>query len=156
SSTRRTTRRSSACARADGWPSRGTPCAWRAARPRGSSKRGCRRSRSAPAPRSTPCSRAREGARMSYEIRRGPFLLSTDRSRLNVTVIQRFLSDSYWAPGVPESVVRRSIEGSLCFGVYEEERQVAFGRVVTDYATFAWIADVFVLGPWRGRGLAQW
>ena len=93
---------------------------------------------------------------MSYEIRHGPFLLSTDRSRLDVALIQGFLSGSYWAPGVPESVVRRSIEGSLCFGVYEEERQIGFGRVVTDNATFAWIADVFVLEPWRGRGLAQW
>src|SRR5262245_34795498 len=93
---------------------------------------------------------------MSYEIRRGPFLLSTDRSRLDVGTIRGFLSGSYWAPGVPDAVVRRSIEGSLCFGVYEGDRQVGFGRVVTDYATFAWIADVFVLEPWRGRGLARW
>jgi GNAT superfamily N-acetyltransferase len=93
---------------------------------------------------------------MTLEIRRGPFTLSTDKSRIDVAAVQGFLSRSYWAPNVPESVVRRSIDGSLCVGVYEGEKQVGFGRVVTDYATFAWIADVFVLEPWRGRGLATW
>lgn len=93
---------------------------------------------------------------MSFEARHGPFTLTTDRSRLDVGVIHGFLSRSYWAPNIPEAVVRRAIEGSLCFGVYEEERQVGFGRVVTDYATFAWISDVFVLELWRGRGLARW
>jgi len=93
---------------------------------------------------------------MSVETSRGPFTLSTDRSRLDVGVIREFLARSYWAANIPEDVVRRAIEGSLCFGVYEGARQVGFGRVVTDSATFAWISDIFVLPPWRGRGLAQW
>jgi len=92
----------------------------------------------------------------SDEIRRGPFVLSTDRERLDVALIHRFLSATYWAPNVTEDVVRRSIAGSLCVGVYEDGRQIAFARAVTDHATFAWIADVFVLEPWRGRGVARW
>jgi GNAT superfamily N-acetyltransferase len=72
-------------------------------------------------------------------------------------LIHEFLSArSYWAAGQPLEVVRYSLENSLCFGLYEQQRQVGFARVVTDRATFAWLADVFVLEEYRGRGLAKW
>src|SRR3712207_9492258 len=67
-----------------------------------------------------------------------------------------FRSTSYWAAGVPEEVVRRSVENSLCFGVYSDKEQVGFARVVTDRATFAYLADVFVLKEHRGQGLGKW
>ena len=92
----------------------------------------------------------------SAEWRRGEYLISTDKERLNVELVQEFLKDSYWASGIPEEIVRRSIENSLVFGVYADDEQVGFARVVTDYATFAYLADVFVLEAHRGRGLAKW
>ena len=88
---------------------------------------------------------------------RGDYLISTDRSRLDVELIHDFLSrTSYWASGRTLDVVQRSIENSLAFGIYMENHQVGFARVVTDYATFAWVADVFVLPEHRGRGLSKW
>ena len=94
---------------------------------------------------------------MSREWRRDEYVISTDRARLDVKLIHEFLSgSSYWAQGRPREAVERSIEHSLAFGVYRGERQVGFARVITDYATFAWIADVFVVEEFRGRGLAKW
>jgi GNAT superfamily N-acetyltransferase len=87
---------------------------------------------------------------------RGHFRVSTDRRRLDLDVIHGFLSRSYWAEGIPRDVVERSIGNSLPFGVYDEDRQVGFARVVTDRATFAYVADVFVLEEYRGRGLSKW
>ena len=93
---------------------------------------------------------------MTREWRRGEYLISTDRSLLDLQVIHGYLSTSYWAAGVPEEVVGRSIENSLNFGVYRGEEQVGFARVVTDRATFAYLADVFVLEAHRGQGLGKW
>ena len=90
------------------------------------------------------------------EWRRDGFTISTDRSKLDREVIHEFLAGSYWATGIPRDVVDRSIEGSLCFGVFDGERQVGFARAITDSATFAYLADVFVLESHRGRGLAAW
>ena len=88
---------------------------------------------------------------------RGDYLISTDRSRLDVELIHDFLSRrSYWANGRTLEIVQRSIENSLAFGIYKEDDQVGFARVVTDYATFAWVADVFVLPEHRGRDLSKW
>src|SRR5690349_12104076 len=81
--------------------------------------------------------------------------ISTDRSRLDVAVIHDFLRSSYWAAGIPRAVVERSIQHSLCFGAFFEGRQVGFARVVTDFATFAYVADVFVLAEHRGHGVAK-
>ncbi len=82
--------------------------------------------------------------------------ISTDRDRLDVPLIHEFLCrSSYWAHGRPIEQVRRSIENSLCFGVYVGTAQIGFARVVTDYATFAWVCDVFILEPHRGRGLGK-
>jgi GNAT superfamily N-acetyltransferase len=83
------------------------------------------------------------------------YRISCDKAELDLHVIHGFLSQSYWARGVPIEVVRRSIENSLCFGVYRETEQVGFARVITDYATFAYLADVFVVEPHRGRGLGK-
>ena len=86
---------------------------------------------------------------------RGEFLVTTDRTRLNEELIHEFLSQSYWAEGIPRKTVARSIRNSLCFGLLEGSRQIGFARVVTDYATFAYLADVFILEEYRGRGLAK-
>jgi GNAT superfamily N-acetyltransferase len=88
---------------------------------------------------------------------RSGYTLSTDKGRLDVALIHEALSQrAYWAQGRPEEVVRRSIEHSLCFGIYDSAGLAAFARVVTDYATFAWLCDVFVMEAHRGRGLGKW
>ena len=93
----------------------------------------------------------------THEWHRDGYTISTDPQRLDLEVIHGFLAnDSYWAQGRSVETIRRSIEHSLAFGVYEGERQVGFCRVITDYATFAWLADVFVVEAYRGRGLAVW
>jgi len=94
-------------------------------------------------------------ARIS-EWRRGDYVVSTDRGRLDPGLIHSFLTASYWATGRPLEVIRRSIDNSLPFGVYTGDRQIGFARVVTDYATFAWVADVFILEEFRGQGLSKW
>ena len=82
--------------------------------------------------------------------------ISTDRTRLDLAMIHDFLSNhSYWAAGIPLAVVKKSIENSLCFGVYYQGKQVGFARVVTDYATTAYVGDVFILEPYRGKGLGK-
>jgi GNAT superfamily N-acetyltransferase len=99
-----------------------------------------------------------EGGRNQHEAeRRDGFVVSTDPALLDVPLIHDFLANrSYWAAGRPLEVVRRSLAGSLCFGLYERDRQVGLARVVTDRATFAWLCDVFVLEEHRGRGLSKW
>lgn len=88
---------------------------------------------------------------------RDSYTLSTDPSKLDVDVIHTYLSEhSYWAQGRSRTVVERSIEHSLCFGVYRGKHQVGFARVITDYAVHAYLADVFVLPEHRGRGLGKW
>jgi GNAT superfamily N-acetyltransferase len=85
------------------------------------------------------------------------FRISTDPTQLDLDLIHDFLSRrSYWAVGIPLDTVRRSIENSLCFGLYHGQCQVGFARVVTDKTTFAYLGDVFVLEEFRGRGLAKW
>jgi GNAT superfamily N-acetyltransferase len=91
-----------------------------------------------------------------YERGRNDCVLSTDPARLDVPAIHAFLSRAYWSEEIPLDVVERSIRGSLCFGLYEGGRQVGFARVITDGATFAYLADVYVLDTHRGRGLATW
>lgn len=94
---------------------------------------------------------------MSREWKRGEFSISTDPKQLDITVVHKYLSiDSYWAQGRTVDTVKRSIENSLNFGLYKAEQQIGFARVVTDYATFAWLADVFVLDTYRGSGLGKW
>jgi GNAT superfamily N-acetyltransferase len=92
----------------------------------------------------------------TYEVHHGDVLISDDQARLDRALIHRFLSErSYWAQGVPREIVDRSIDHSLCFGVYRAGKHVGFARVVTDFATFAWLADVFIIEEERGQGLSK-
>ena len=93
---------------------------------------------------------------MSHEWTRDGFTISTDPARLDLDGVYCFLSASYWARGIPRDVFERSVRHALCFGIYEGARQVGFARVVTDFATVAYVGDVYVLEPWRGRGLSRW
>lgn len=84
------------------------------------------------------------------------YLVSSDQKRLDVDLVHRYLSEqSYWAKGRSLDVVRRSIAGSLCFGVYKGLEQIGFARVVTDGATFAWLCDVFIVDGHKGAGLGK-
>jgi len=84
------------------------------------------------------------------------FEISTDKKRLDVTTIHGFLSnESYWAKGIPMGVVKKAIKNSFCFGIYMEGKQVGFARVITDFATTAYVGDVFILEPFRGKGLGK-
>jgi GNAT superfamily N-acetyltransferase len=84
------------------------------------------------------------------------FYISTDKSLLDLSLIHNFLKECYWAENIPRCTLEKSINNSLCFGIYEGERQVGFARVITDFATFAYLEDVFVIAPYRGRGLGKW
>ena len=88
---------------------------------------------------------------------RGEFTISTDNNRLDIPLIHNFIStQSYWAQGRKLEIVQRALDNSLNFGIYKNTQQVGFARVVTDYCTFAWLADVFVLEDFRGHGLSKW
>jgi GNAT superfamily N-acetyltransferase len=87
---------------------------------------------------------------------KGEFQISTDPPRIDLRAVHEFLTNSYWARGIPLETVQRSIENSLCFGIYHGDRQIGFARVITDRATFAYLADVFVLPDYRGHGLSKW
>lgn len=90
------------------------------------------------------------------------FIISTDKAKLDTGLIHHYLStESYWAKNIPLTVVQQSIEGSFCFGVYKKESnglltQIGFARVITDYTTFGYLADVFILDNYRGRGISKW
>jgi GNAT superfamily N-acetyltransferase len=87
----------------------------------------------------------------------GEFEVTTDRGRLDIQTIHNFLAlESGWAKGIAREIVEKSIEHSLCFGLFHRNRQVGFARVITDSATIAYLGDVFVLKDYRGRGLATW
>jgi GNAT superfamily N-acetyltransferase len=90
------------------------------------------------------------------EHRRDGFTVTTDSSRFDVAAIHAYLTRSYWSPGIPFETVERAIGNSLCFGLFEGARQIGFARVVTDRATYGYLADVYVLESNRGRGLATW
>ena len=86
----------------------------------------------------------------------GDFEVSTDPARIDLSMVHGFLTDCYWAKGIPAETVKRSIENSICFGVYHGRQQVGFARIISDCATFAYLADVFILPAYRGRGLSRW
>ena len=90
------------------------------------------------------------------ECRKNEFTISTDPDRLDITVIHNYLTRAYWSPGIPHDLVKKAVENSLSFGVYKDEDQIGFGRVVTDYTTTGYIADVFILEEYRGHGLGVW
>lgn len=84
------------------------------------------------------------------------FLITTDKEKIDALYVHQFLSKSYWAENIPIDIVERSIEGSLCFSVVYLNHQVGFARVITDEATFAYLADVFIDENFRGKGLSKW
>lgn len=91
------------------------------------------------------------------EWQNGEFTISTDRNRLQLEAIHKFLSEeSYWAQTRTKEQTETAIKNSLPFGVYKGENQIGFARVVTDYATFAYLGDVYILEEFRGRGLSKW
>ena len=92
---------------------------------------------------------------MPHEHRDGDIIVTTDPTRLDLDTIHAFLSRSYWAAGVPREVVERSIRHSICFGAFDGDHQVGFARVISDHATYAYVADVFVLPTHRGRGIGK-
>jgi GNAT superfamily N-acetyltransferase len=85
-----------------------------------------------------------------------PYRISTDPAQLDLDVIHGFLSQSYWAKGIPRVIVERSIANSIPFGLYHGREQAGFARVVSDNATSAYLCDVFILPPFRGQGLGRW
>ena len=92
---------------------------------------------------------------MSFERHREGFTVSTDPGRLDVHAIHSFLVTSYWAEGIPREILERALRNSLCFGLYEGEKQIGLARVITDAATYAYLCDVYVLPELRGRGLGE-
>ena len=94
---------------------------------------------------------------MIYKIEKDGYTISTGKATLDVNLIHTFLSkESYWSKGIPLSIVKKSIKCSICFGVYHNNKQIGFARVITDKATFAYLADVFIIEAFRGKGLAKW
>jgi GNAT superfamily N-acetyltransferase len=94
---------------------------------------------------------------MFEEYHHDGFSVSTDPARLDLDAIHDFLArESYWASGRTRDIVERALAHSLCFGMYDGQRQIGFARVISDYATYAYIDDVYVLAEYRGRGLATW
>lgn len=82
--------------------------------------------------------------------------IDTDKSRLDLDLIHQFLAGSYWSEGIPKEIVLKSIRESDCFAIYKSGEQVGFARVISDHATFAYLADVFVIPAERGHGLGKW
>ena len=80
---------------------------------------------------------------------------TTEKRRMDVDTIHDYLRQSYWSPDIAREVVERAIDGSICFGIFDQAKQIGFARVVTDKATFAYLADVFILEPHRGKGLSK-
>ncbi len=93
---------------------------------------------------------------MAHEWQRDAYLISTDKPRLNLAAIHGFLTTVYWSPGLPRSILERAIEHSLVLGLYQDQEQVGFARVITDFSTMAYLCDVFILEPFKGQGLGLW
>lgn len=90
------------------------------------------------------------------EIEEKGFIFSDDPNKLDVAALHQYLStESYWAQGIPLETVKTSVENSLCFGIYKDKQQIGFARWITDKATFAYLADVYVLEAFRGQGLSK-
>jgi len=91
------------------------------------------------------------------ELKNGEFTISTKKSKLQIDMIYKFLSEeSYWAKTRTPEQMQRAVDNSLCFGVYDGDKQIGFARVISDFATFAYIGDVFILNEYRGHGLSKW
>ena len=85
----------------------------------------------------------------------GEFKISNDKRLLNPELIHHFLKESYWAKDMPFEILQTAIENSFCIGIYHKAEQIGFGRLITDFATYGYLADVFVLEPFQGKGLSK-
>ncbi len=92
----------------------------------------------------------------TFKVIKGKYRISNSKRKLQLDMIHKYLEDSYWCKNIPKSMLRKSIKGSVCFGVYHKKQQVGFARVVTDKATFGYLADVFILPEYQGKGLGKW
>jgi GNAT superfamily N-acetyltransferase len=93
---------------------------------------------------------------MNYAAVRNNYTISSDKSKIDLAYVHTFLSQSYWSPGIAPELVKKAMDNSLPFGVYDAERQIGYARIITDKATFAYLADVFIDKAYRGRGLGKW
>ena len=93
---------------------------------------------------------------MHTEWKNERFLVTTDPAKLDPVAAHAYLTRSYWAEGIPRELVERSLRHSLCFALLDGQRQIGLARVISDYSTFAYLADVYVLEDYRGRGLGKW
>ena len=93
---------------------------------------------------------------MATQFENNGYLINTDKSKLDYEVVHNFITNSYWAKGISFQDLKKSIENSLCFGVFKKESQIGFARVITDYSRLAHLADVFILKEYRGLGLGKW
>lgn len=91
-----------------------------------------------------------------HEWHKDDYLVSTDKEKLDLKAIHRYLTRSSWAKGIPLDIVSVSVENSLNFGVYHNQHQIGFARLITDHATFAYLCDVYVLEDYQGEGLGRW
>lgn len=92
----------------------------------------------------------------TYQFNKGAYQISTDKSLLDFEVIHNFLKTSYWSENIPMEIVRSAAQHSLAFGIYLENHQVGYARIISDFTTFAYLADVFVLESERNKGLSKW
>jgi GNAT superfamily N-acetyltransferase len=90
------------------------------------------------------------------EVKRDNFTISTDQNRIDLEAVHAYLSESYWAKGIPRELVAKSVANSLCFGVYEGAKQIGLARVISDFATYAYLGDVYILPAFQGQGLGKW
>ena len=93
---------------------------------------------------------------MEYIVSKDNHTISTDKNKLDIDYVHAFLTNSYWTPGISMEKVKKGIDGSLCFGIYDNHKQVGFARMITDQASFAYLCDVFVDEKHRGKGLGKW
>ena len=93
---------------------------------------------------------------MHYTITKDEFIISTDKSKIDIGYVHRFLTQSYWSPGVQVETVKKGMENSLCYGIYNSDMQIGYARMITDRASFAYLCDVFVDEKFRGKGLGKW
>lgn len=89
-------------------------------------------------------------------IKKDNYIISTSKEKLDMKLIHNFLKNSYWSKDIPFKIVKKSVKNSLCFGVYDGKKQIGFARVLTDYAKFAHIYDVFIIEKYRGKGFSKW
>ena len=93
---------------------------------------------------------------MVYTVTKNNYIITDKKSKIDIDYVHDFLTKSYWSPGVKLQIVKKAMQGSLCFGIYNKDKQIGYARMITDKATFAYLADVFIEEKFRGRGLGKW